>query len=141
MKGKKENNDLVVGVVLAFVILALIVSLVWYFAGDGESDSNDNSRERVESAQQDEDIDIKVLVEDMNKTDLTLYYSETCSHCQDQIELFGDEFNNLENTVNCSKQADRCKVQYVPTWGYDSEEEVGVKSLSELRSIVDSLIK
>jgi hypothetical protein len=78
------------------------------------------------------------LISDLNKTDISLYYTDTCPACQQQNELFEGSFDDLKNTINCSSQS--CEVEYVPTWDFgDGNQETGVKTLEELRSIVDSL--
>jgi len=131
----KKNNDLAIGILIAVVILGLVIGLAWYLSADED-------KAKVGSAQDqanEDDIDLDQLITDINRTEITLYYSETCGHCKDQIDIFRGKIDQLKNVVNCSKDQQACDVQYVPTWKYDGKEDVGVKSLGELRSLVDSL--
>lgn len=137
-KKEERDNDLIIGVVAALVVLALIAGLIWYFSSSSqEIDSQvDSAQEQAQAS----DIDADQLVADMNQADITYYYTETCPYCQDQKELFGDSFKDLKNTVDCAKEADSCQqIDAVPAWEYGGKKEVGVKTLDELREIVDSL--
>ncbi len=133
-KVEKKSNDLLIGVIVAVVVLALIVGLAWYLSANKDDAQVESAQDQVSE----EDVDLDQLINDLNSSEITLYYSETCGHCQDQIDLFQGKFDQLNNVINCSKDQDKCDVQYVPTWKYDGEEDVGLKNLSELKSILDS---
>lgn len=68
---------------------------------------------------------------------IVMYGLETCPHCLEQKELFGDSFKYV-TYVECSEQQSLCTakgVQYVPAWEINGKIEVGVKPLDELARV------
>ena len=141
-----SQSDLKWGVVAVVILIIALVVAGYFIFRDNQSENtkvNENSSEssaQVKSQNEDKEskVDVKALVRKLNKSNITIYYSETCGACQEQMELFGDQFDNLKNKVSCSLQQEKCAdIQYVPTWKIDGENQVGVKQLEELWQLVN----
>ena len=70
----------------------------------------------------------------------TMYGAEWCGHCQNQKEMFGDDFKYInyvdceENREQCSRECPKCGY---PTWIINNKQYPGEKSLSELKSLTN----
>jgi hypothetical protein len=62
-----------------------------------------------------------------------MYWTETCSHCIDQKELFGDSFKYI-NYIDCAKDTNACaKLQWTPTREFSGWELLeGKQTISTL---------
>lgn len=126
-EAEQERSNLLIGILVVFGIIAIIGGLIFFL----------NSRTKTEEpkVESEKSVNAVELVEKLNKKGVKFYYSETCPHCHEQIEILGEGFDQLKNKINCQKQPKQCQVQYVPTWEWNGKQEVGVKSLKELWQI------
>ncbi|MBT7705948.1 hypothetical protein HN747_00730 [archaeon] len=73
----------------------------------------------------------------LSDADAVMYGTEWCSHCQDQKELFGDSFDNI-NFVDCDRSRDVCVTAGVsgyPTWKIKGQNYPGGQSLYRLSEL------
>ena len=79
----------------------------------------------------------------LTENDVKMFGAYWCPHCQDQKNLFGRSFKNV-NYIECSLpnqggQNELCNdegIQSYPTWEFsDGERQVGVVSLEQLSAI------
>jgi len=67
----------------------------------------------------------------------TLYILPGCSHCENQLNLFGGNKKYL-NIVDCSKTPEKCGLMKFPTWKVANRNEsyYGTQSIKELKDII-----
>ncbi|KGG16837.1 MULTISPECIES: vitamin K epoxide reductase family protein [unclassified Prochlorococcus] len=83
------------------------------------------------------------LAQYLNKKNIILYKAYWCSHCHDQMEMFGNEASDNLKSVECAidgvnSKTDLCKrkgIEAFPSWEINGEIQSGVKSLDELANI------
>jgi hypothetical protein len=64
-----------------------------------------------------------------------LYVQLGCSHCKDQENLFGDNYQYL-NVTDCWFERDKCNgITATPTWIIKGETIVGVQSIQKLQEL------
>lgn len=69
----------------------------------------------------------------------TMYGLETCPHCQNQKDMFGNSFQYVDY-VECSVQKQKCSnagVSGVPAWIIDGQMHTGTQSLQKLASLTE----
>ncbi len=67
----------------------------------------------------------------------TLYVKTGCPYCEEQKELFGENFKYL-NVVDCVEEPAICTkagIIGVPTWVIDDEKIEGVQSIAKLKEL------
>jgi glutaredoxin len=113
---KQKENYLFYG----SIILVLIILLGVFYLKNNSSSS---------------DVDKEITECIANKT--TLYISKNCGHCANQKEILGEHINKF-NIVDCVINPKKCSeknILSVPTWGYNDEKIIGVKTIKELKKI------
>jgi hypothetical protein len=66
-----------------------------------------------------------------------LYVQLGCSHCKDQEDMFGTNFQYL-NTIDCFYQRDVCvneNITGTPTWIINRQQYIGVQSIEQLKTL------
>jgi glutaredoxin len=61
----------------------------------------------------------------------TLYVLSGCSHCEDQLKMFGENKKYL-NIVDCSENLEECQklgITHFPTWVIGDKTYIGTKSV------------
>jgi len=78
-------------------------------------------------------LDIAKLAQCMWDKWVKMYGTETCSHCIDQKEMFGENFKYIKY-VDCAQTPDTCsKIEWTPTWEFPNWELLpGKQQLSVL---------
>lgn len=69
----------------------------------------------------------------------TLYIRTGCPYCEEQKELFGENFDYL-NVIDCMEEPAVCTTEaiaVVPTWVIDSEKIEGVQSIAKLKKLTE----
>jgi hypothetical protein len=67
----------------------------------------------------------------------TLYTQLGCSHCKDQEEMFGENYQYL-NTIDCWYDHQPCidnNITGTPTWIIKNEKYTGVQSIDKLKEL------
>lgn len=67
----------------------------------------------------------------------TMYGSYTCSHCQNQKDMFGASFKYV-SYVDCNQNSDTCVglgISAIPAWIINDKKYVGEQSLQQLSDI------
>ena len=70
----------------------------------------------------------------------TLYVSNGCHYCINQLKIFGDYAEYL-NIIDCTKEPNKCLesgLTSVPTWIINGKKYVGIKSIEELKELINS---
>ncbi|BAT55032.1 vitamin K epoxide reductase [Nostoc sp. NIES-3756] len=83
------------------------------------------------------------LAQHLQKVNAKLYGAYWCSHCYEQVYLFGQQAFKLINRIECAPegknaQPEVCKaakIQGYPTWEINGKFYSGVQSLAELATI------
>jgi len=66
-----------------------------------------------------------------------LYVQLGCTHCEEQKEMFGENYKYIE-TIDCFYNKTLCadeQISGTPTWVRNGEQYVGVQSIEKLREI------
>lgn len=64
-----------------------------------------------------------------------LYSQLGCSACLKQKELFGENYQYI-NEIDCFYEREKCsEIQYTPTWIINGEEYVGLQSIEKLKEL------
>ena len=71
-----------------------------------------------------------------------MYGAYTCSHCQNQKNLFGEDFKYI-NYIECSEDGENanpslCQQQEIntyPTWQINNQNYIGEKTLEQLKQL------
>ena len=80
-----------------------------------------------------EEID-KITAQCIGK-DSVLYIQLGCSHCEDQEEMFGNNYQYL-NVVDCFFDKDLCTdITVTPTWIINNQKYEGVQEISKLKEL------
>ncbi|MDA3836482.1 MAG: hypothetical protein PF542_02565 [Nanoarchaeota archaeon] len=67
----------------------------------------------------------------------TLYVQLGCSHCIEQEEMFGDNFQYL-NTIDCFYESEKCaEVTGTPMWKIGMRKISGVQTIEQLRALTN----
>ena len=111
----KKDSLITIGVILAVIILAVIILNLPKYGVE-------------------EDL-AKCIGENS-----ILYIQTGCIHCEDQLELFGENQKYLnvyncadDNWVRCSEE----NIRGTPTWIIDGQQYVGKKSIELLKSVTN----
>ena len=68
----------------------------------------------------------------------TLYISEGCHYCHNQLEILGDSVKYL-NIIDCSKNPNQClEIKKIPTWIINNETYLGFQSIEDLKKIIQN---
>lgn len=84
-------------------------------------------------AQQNPTKNLDTFAQCLTDNGAIMFWSLTCSHCQDQKKLFGDSFQKI-SYVECTEEFERCAdLKWVPTWEFlDGSQLEGLQKLSVL---------
>jgi len=85
------------------------------------------------------EYDLDSFAQRLTEKGAVMYGLGTCSHCNEQKELFGDSFQYI-NYVECSIEQSVCRekgIEYVPAWEVNGEIVVGKHTLEELSEMYD----
>jgi glutaredoxin len=66
-----------------------------------------------------------------------LYVQLGCSHCKDQEDMFGENYQYL-NVTDCFYQRDACvneNITGTPTWIIDGQQHIGVQTIEQLKTL------
>lgn len=64
-----------------------------------------------------------------------IYIQFGCSHCKDQEEIFGEDYQYL-NVVDCFFELEKCGgITHTPTWVIDNKKYEGVQSIEKLKEL------
>ncbi len=80
------------------------------------------------------DVDIESFAKCIYKSGATLYISDNCERCEEQKNVFGENFEHL-NPIECENTCERKDVTKFPTWvfkGKKYESVLSLKRISEL---------
>jgi len=92
----------------------------------------------------------QVLLNDLKSLDTKLYGAFWCSHCAEQKETLGKEWQKYVQYVECDKEGQnykgQCKIdgqklKGYPTWTIDGIKIEGERSIEELEEIVEVIKK
>jgi len=107
----KKNNLVTILVVLAVIVLAIIILSKPAPTGTSEEIA-------------------KCIGENSE-----LYVQAGCSHCEDQKELFGENYQYL-NIIDCFFEIERCEeITATPTWIIDGKKIAGFQSIEKLQEL------
>ena len=70
----------------------------------------------------------------------TLYISNGCPHCTTQLKILGECSKNL-TIIDCTEEPNKCledEIRHVPTWIINNEKYEGIKSIEELKELINS---
>lgn len=74
-------------------------------------------------------INVEEIAKCMWQKWIKMYGTETCSHCIDQKELFGDSFKYI-NYVDCAQTPESCsKIEWTPTREFPGGELIAGKQM------------
>jgi hypothetical protein len=113
---RKEN------IYLTVVILVVAVGGIIFFV-NGRKFLDEKSQERQEE-----------IISCLSEKEVKLYISSDCDYCQEQKDIFGDHFEEID-VVNCNDNSDwseKCreeKINSAPTWAFP-------KSLKNVKNTV-----
>ncbi|MCD6195076.1 thioredoxin family protein [bacterium] len=131
--------------VLGFFIifLAAVGGMYWYIkskstqnvAGEVTGPLESNNEEQNYSADW-SNKDKERLAKFLAEKGVVLYYGNSCPHCHDQLEMFGEAQKYLKS-IDCYFEenmavCNQAQIEGVPTWKYKGEAKVGVRELDEL---------
>ena len=115
--------------------IALVLTFVTYYfllpyitgnaVGPGSGDSNGGVSKNAQLAQC------------LTDNGAVMYGTKTCSHCNNQKDMFGDAFKYV-NYVECTEQIQLCRdkgISSVPVWEIGGQFYLGERSLESLATI------
>ncbi|MFP4112248.1 MAG: hypothetical protein ACLFPQ_03530 [Candidatus Woesearchaeota archaeon] len=117
---RKEN------IILAAVFIVLVFAVGFLLSRDSGDDNYSDLPGDYDS-----------FAKCLSESGMIMYGSETCGACNSQKNLFGSSFQYV-NYIDCYENRAACtnaEIQYFPTWIYQGEKYVGVKSIQELSDI------
>jgi len=64
-----------------------------------------------------------------------LYVQLGCSHCKDQEQIFGNNYQYL-NVVDCFFELEKCgDITHTPTWIINNQKYEGVQNIDKLKEL------
>ncbi|MBT4651264.1 hypothetical protein HOC13_01960 [Candidatus Woesearchaeota archaeon] len=82
-----------------------------------------------------EPSDLNTFTDCLTENGAKLFGASWCPHCQQQKDLFGDSFKNLDYT-ECTEQQQKCSEEAItglPTWKFaDGSIAMGTQELAQL---------
>jgi hypothetical protein len=125
-----------------FIRLIAILSLMTFAVSDSSTSaqdarSNEENIITVKSSSGEAEI---ALAQHLQKVEAKLYGAYWCSHCYEQIYLFGQQAFDKINRIECdlqgkNAQPDLCKAASIkgfPTWEIKGQFYTGTQSLADL---------
>jgi hypothetical protein len=124
------------------IVLFSFLTIIFNSSGTPAQETNSNQEKTisVESASGEAEI---ALAKHLQRKQAKIYGAYWCSHCYEQIYLFGQQAFSLINRIECdpegkNSQPKLCKANQVtgyPTWKIDGKSYSGLQSLDELADI------
>lgn len=118
-----DSQQFLAGAIVVIMIAAGILGYWFFYSGNSETPGGGSAKEQLAAC--------------LTNQEITLYGLPTCSHCQEQKELFGEAFEHVDY-VDCSEEETLCQnkgVSLVPTWEIEGEMIEGKKTLEELAEL------
>ena len=86
-----------------------------------------------------EELSLDKFAQYLTSSNVTMYGTSWCSHCQNQKKLFGKSFKYV-NYVDCDRESEVCISEGVtgyPTWKINGTNYPGEKSLLDLAQLTN----
>jgi hypothetical protein len=112
MNNKTKNTSITILIIIAVIIIA------FFALKKGPSETDSETAKCIGSKS-------------------TLYVQLGCSHCKDQEDMFGNNFQYLD-TIDCFYQREKCTNENItgtPTWIVKGKEYQGVQSIEKLKEL------
>lgn len=119
-------------IVLTIVGLVVLV-IVFYYAAMGITKYTG----KVITGNVISELSIENFAKCLSEKGVKMYGARTCSHCENQKELFGDSFQYI-NYVECLDTPDICisrGIEYYPAWDINGQLDYGTQTLQKLAEL------
>lgn len=141
----RQARDVGLGVLIfAFLFFIIIGFLYWRTSDNNDSNfqtdqsitNNDSSSSQADLAAGWTNEQKINLSKNLASKNVILYYGNSCPHCHDQLEAFGQGKEFLKK-IDCylAKNSQVCtekNIEGVPSWIYNNEKKEGTQTLDDL---------
>jgi glutaredoxin len=86
-----------------------------------------------------EELKLDEFAQYLTSSNVTMYGTSWCSHCQNQKKLFGKSFKYV-NYIDCDRESEVCALEGItgyPTWKINGTSYPGEKSLLDLAQLTN----